>query len=334
MINLAHRLVLTELCNKDCPHCFNAKFRKTATMDADKLFEFWRLNQGPYLKSQCVKLMGGEPTLHPRIIEIMHEGYKYFGRVDLFTNGSKMLKVASDPINLKYHMLSGLQYIINGYTFDPDGVMEYLDYVGNLILHFVIPYDREEMYERITKIRKCMDMAPLVQFAISPDTQVNLFDEEQLKEYRDVWLVAIKAVIPDLMARGIGFNYDHVLPMCFYNQEMLDELHKVQVFEKNQFIDAIHAMKITCCCEVQMGLIQTNFDLHFCNQTDIKIGSILHEDGSPKTMDEIHKMIFPYSNKKTQCIKAMSPKCRDCAVVASCKMGCYYTTIRNEHYEK
>ena len=124
--------------------------------------------------------------------------------------------------------------------------------------------------------------------------------------------------------------------MCFYTQEMLDELHKVPVHHKNSFVDAIHSMKITCCCEVQMGLILPNFDLYFCNQTRIKVGSILDENGEPKMMDEILAMLQPFSPKKTECIKALNPKCRECPVVASCKVGCYYTTllgVKNEGKE-
>lgn len=334
MIQLAHRVVLTELCNGTCPHCFNAEFRKTAVMDADKLIKFWRTNQGDFLKTKPVKLMGGEPTLHPRIIEIMQEACLHFQTVDLFTNGTNMLKISSDPLILKYHMLNVVKYIINGFTFDIDKVEEYLPYVGKFLLHFVIPYDKKEMYELIGKITKCMDLNPLVNIIISPNTQVDLFDDEIQENYRKIWMEAISTVVPRLMARGVSFNYDHVLPMCFYTQEMLDELHAIPgIHDQNSFIDSIHAIKITCCCEAQMGLILPNFDLYFCNQTHIKVGSILDENGEPKLIGDIMEDLRRFSKIKTDCIKNLSPKCADCAVVASCKVGCYYTTLMRSKNE-
>ena len=326
MIQLAHRVVLTELCNKNCSHCFNAKFRKTGVMDADKLIEFWRLNSS-FLSRKRVKLMGGEPTLHPRIYEIMHEGCLYFGGVDVFTNGTTMEKITQDPLNLRYHLSGKIHYIINGFTFDLDTFKEYAPFVSQISLHFVIPYDKTAMYEIVGKIRKCMELDNRFHFIISPDTQVDIFDDEIQERYREVWLEAIKTIIPALMSRGFGFNYDHILPMCFYNQEMLDFLHSVPVHDNNAMVDGIHSMKITCCGDVQMGLIFPNFDIYFCNQTRMYVGNLLNENGTPKGMPEILEMLQPFSKKKTDNVKNLSEKCNGCPVVASCKTGCYYTTL-------
>jgi radical SAM protein with 4Fe4S-binding SPASM domain len=326
MIQLAHRIVLTELCNGTCPHCFNAHFRKKAVMDADKLIEFWRINRGELLIGKRVKLMGGEPTLHPRIIDIMHEAFLYFGGVDLFTNGTNMLKITSDPLILKYHLMGNLEYIINGFTFDLEEFKEYSKFLRKISLHFVIPYDKEEMYNLIGKIVKCMEN-PFIHFIISPDTQVNIFDEEILESYRKTWIEAITTIVPRLMNNGLGFNYDHVLPMCFYTQEMLDKLHEVPVHNLNNFVDGIHSLKITCCGDVQMGLILPNFDIYFCNQTRIYIGSLLNDKGNPRSIWDITEDIQKFSEVKTERVKELLPKCRECPVVASCKTGCYYTTL-------
>jgi len=327
MIQIAHRIVLTELCNGTCPHCFNAEFRKTATMDADKLIAFWRKNHGPYLSDKRLKIMGGEPTMHPRIIEVMQEACLYFGGVDLFTNGSQMLKIASDPLILRYHMTNVVQYIINGYTFDYESMEAAYPFLQKIILHFVIPDDVEEMRALCTKIEECMSIG-VAFFVISPNTQVNLFDDETQEKYRKVWMEAITRIVPQFIKHGLGFNYDHVLPMCFYTQEMLDELHNVpDVHENNKFLDSVHSMKITCCGEVQMGLILPNFDIYYCNQTRIRLGSILDENGEPRIIPDIMEMLKKFSGVKTKAIKKLSPKCAKCAVVASCKVGCYYTTL-------
>ena len=76
-----------------------------------------------------------------------------------------------------------------------------------------------------------------------------------------------------------------------------------------------------------MGLIDYNFDLYYCNQTRIKLGSILKDNGDVKTMDEIINMIQRGSRMKTNSIMELSDKCKGCAVLASCKVGCYYNTL-------
>jgi len=336
LIQIAHRIVLTELCNGKCPHCFNAEFRKTAEMDADILLKWWRQNRGNQLISKKrVKLMGGEPTLHPRIIEIMQEACLTYGGVDLFTNGLKMEEISKDPLILKYHLMNNfIQYIINGYTFDIDDFMKYAPFISKINLHFVVPYNRTEFYEMMGKVVDCMRLQPMIHMIISPDTQVNLFDDDIQDNYRETWMEAITTIVPQLLHRGIGFNYDHVLPMCFYTQEMLDRLHNNGVYDNNNWIDGIHSVKITCCGDVQMGLILPNFDIYFCNQTRIKLGSLLDDNGEPKSVEEVTTMLQKFSKIKTESVKELSPKCKVCPVVASCKVGCYYTTLLRSQNEK
>jgi len=327
LIQIAHRLVLTELCNGKCPHCFNAEFRKTAEMDADVLLKWWEQSRGnPLISTKRVKLMGGEPTLHPRIIEIMQEACLTYGGIDLFTNGSKMLEISRDPLILKYHLMNKIQYIINGFTFKPNDFYEYAPFISRIFLHFVVPYDRKEFYEMVGKVYDCMNLQPMINIVISPDTQVNLFDDGIQENYRENWIEAITTIVPKLLTRGIPFNYDHVLPMCFYTQEMLDRLHKINLYDSPD-IDGIHSIKTTCCGEVQMGLILPNFDIYFCNQTRIKLGSLLDDNGEPKSIEDVTAMLQKFSKIKTESVKELSPKCKVCPVVASCKVGCYYTTL-------
>jgi len=83
-----------------------------------------------------------------------------------------------------------------------------------------------------------------------------------------------------------------------------------------------------------MGLIDYNFDLYFCNQTRIKIGSILDDNGEPKLVPEIMETLQKFSCVKTENVKNMSEKCRNCGVVASCKTGCFYNSIVKERSQK
>jgi len=317
VIKLAHRLVLTEKCNFSCPHCFNANERMSGIMDADILLEFMRKNKH-HLDTYSLKLMGGEPTLHPRFMEIFKEACKHYGEVYLFTNGSTMKDIANDPIILKNHLMGRVIYVINGFTFNLEKFEEYRDFINIVSLHFVVPMENVETM--IDKVIKCFDFQPNINLVISPDTQVNLFDEDTLNEYRSVWMKAITTLVPKIRLRGMPYIYDHVLPICFYNQEMLDYLHSYD-------IDNIHTLKITCCGDQQLGLIDHNFDIYYCNQTRIKIGSLLNEVGQPKILSEVEVMLQAGSSIKTEAIKNECEKCSKCPVVASCKVGCYYNTL-------
>jgi radical SAM protein with 4Fe4S-binding SPASM domain len=302
-----------------CPHCFNANTRHGGVMDFDTLLNFFRFNEN-YLQNSVIKLMGGEPTLHPNFTNILTESCKYYGSVMLFTNGNGLKAITQDSYFLKQHLQDKLSYAINGYTFSIDQFKKYRDFINYVFLHFVIL----DSTATIEKIIKCMELTPQVHFLISPNTQVDLFDENELGRYREIWLSAITQIIPLFRKNNISYSYDHNLPICFYTQEMIDELHTFD-------LDDLHATRITCCGENFMGLIDYNFDLYFCNQTRIKIGSVLNSNGTPKYIPEIEKLLQPKSKEKTIAIKNLSNKCRECPVVASCKVGCYYNTMV-KHY--
>jgi len=323
LIQIAHRIVLTEKCNLSCPHCFNANVREDRVMDVDLFIRFMEENSSS-LNDALLKIMGGEPTVHPRILEVMKESVKHYGNVSLFTNGTTMAEVAKDPIIIKNHFQGRIGYVINGFTFNIKDFTTYRDYIHSATLHFVIPLKNHEAV--IEKIEKCMELYPQVWFVLSPDTQLDLIDGEDLEPYRKVWTHAITTIVSKLRSINSPFNFDHRLPMCFYTQEMIDEFHSVG-------LDKLHQETTTCCGDQQIGLIGYNFDIYYCNQTRIKLGSLLDTNGNPRSVEEINEMIQSASKIKVEQIKNISDKCHDCNVLATCKVGCYYNNLleRNEN---
>jgi len=316
---LAHRYVLTENCNATCKHCFNAEARDKGVMDADLFIEFVRKNS-INLSGVVCKIMGGEPTLHPRIIEIALEASKHYGLVDIFTNGSRLNKITKHPNIIKEHFKDKIGYIINGYVFDLDQYEQYKEFVKQLCLHFVItPWGYKETLQ---KMYDCMDYQndTDLQYLISCDTQVDLFNQEELNIYRKIWLEFIKEIIPALQNRGIQWATDHKFPACFFTQEMLDELNLVD-------LGNFH-FGVSCCQCPDIGLIDWNWDFWYCNQTRIKLGSVLKESGELKTVvDLMNEYITPSHGFKTECIKNLRTECNDCPAVSSCRVGCYYNTL-------
>jgi radical SAM protein with 4Fe4S-binding SPASM domain len=301
-----------------CPHCFNAEMREDKTMDVDVLLRFIKENKHD-LNHSVLKLMGGEPTIHPQIIEVIREACKYYLGVSLYTNGTKMNEIVSDPILVKNNFGGKLQYTINGFTFKVNDFLEYREFVKFINLHFVIPLNNHENV--LEKMEKCMELAPKVTFIFSPNTQLDLInDKKVLKTYRKVWTETITHMVPMLTFSGIPYTYDHRFPMCFYNQEMLDKLHDAN-------LNLIHRDTTGCCSEEYVGLIAYNYDIYYCNQTQIKLGSLLNEDGSVKSVQDLNYMIKEATKMKVEQIAELSNKCKNCAALSTCKVGCYYNTL-------
>ena len=79
------RFYITEKCNARCRNCFNREERNSSQMEIDKfeeLCDFFSTNGYALLK-----VMGGEPTLHPQFEEMMLLAQQYFPQISLFTNG-------------------------------------------------------------------------------------------------------------------------------------------------------------------------------------------------------------------------------------------------------
>jgi len=286
-------------------------------MNVDIWIEYMKRNVS-YLWDRELRIMGGEPTLHPRIIEFVDISTKYFQSSSLFTNGTTLPELAKHEVFAKNHFEGRLSYAINGFTFDQEKFSEYEDHIALIKLHEVVPL--AGVHRFIKRIFKQMELQPKVLFLFSPDTQVNLVNEKIAEDYRKSWMKAMTTILPEINKRGIPYGFDHYFPMCFYTQEMLDELHLHD-------IEGLHTERISCCGDRHMGLIDWNFDLYFCNQTRIKIGSILDKHGYPMLVPEIMKTLHKYSCVKTDNVKDLSEKCRSCGVVASCKTGCFYNSV-------
>jgi len=218
-------------------------------MDADVFIQYMKENSR-LLNQEELKVMGGEPTLHPKVIDIVHEAYYHFRNTKLFTNGSTMSKITKDPRMVKTHFEGVTSYLLNGFTFEPEKFHEYKDYVREIVLHCVVPLDNVPDF--CNRVFRFIELGPQIKICISPDTQINLFDGEIMERYRESYTNAVIALIPNL--GNHFFGYDHFFPTCFFTQQMLDVFHSYH-------LDNIQE-SIGCCSEYILGLIDWNFDLY------------------------------------------------------------------------
>lgn len=326
MIKMAQRFIITDNCNTKCPHCFNSVDRKTKNdIDADILIKYMRKNS-MYLKQSDFKMMGGEPTIHSRFYDIVKEALKHYGRrIKVYTNGIKMSEISSNEDLLIAHFKNRLMYIINGYTFNFDKFKEYEKYINFVAVHTVITTENiDEIIEKTIE----RSYHPKIQFVLSPNSQVNIFDEDILNDYRSAWMKALIILIPHLRRLNKEPPIDHFFPLCFYTEEMIEKL-------RAHDMNIIHRAKIGCCAETSMGLTDWNFDFYYCNQTRIKLGSVLNDDGEPKDMKEMIDMINNIGTRvKVNKIMELSDKCKNCNALMTCKLGCFYNKLNSVYGDR
>lgn len=85
-------LVISRVCNMNCPYCFAGGIMQTGRQPNDQCFisrADFSARLG-YLKRSginSVRLIGGEPTLHPQICELIKEGLRAGMQILIFTHG-------------------------------------------------------------------------------------------------------------------------------------------------------------------------------------------------------------------------------------------------------
>lgn len=95
-------------CNISCAHCYYVMSKNTQQMLSLKQLMFIMEKAAPFFGE--IYLLGGEPTLHPRIVEIIHYAAKRFYNVILVTNGVKLAdpkfcqELARHNVSLAMHL--------------------------------------------------------------------------------------------------------------------------------------------------------------------------------------------------------------------------------------
>jgi hypothetical protein len=280
--------------------------REGSHLPADQFIEWLELNQA-YLGSEILKIMGGEPTIHPDFYLMTEHALRYYGTVILFTNGSTLDDNITDPHILRAHIQGRFNFIINGFTAKTFNT----NFFNHYALHFVVPFD-EVNHKRM--IKKVAEFAkdPKAHFIISGDTGVDLLNEDVAEQYRHRYLDFWKGTIQHINGR---YEYDHPFPNCFFTQELIDELHRLQV-------GPVH--ESPSCCDRYIGLIGTDWSLTYCNQTRIHLGNIYR-----LIIPAINRLIQTAPAQKCGIVKQLSPKCAECPSVVTCKTHCWCRQLQN-----
>ncbi|MEK6832543.1 MAG: radical SAM protein [Nanoarchaeota archaeon] len=89
-------MILTDKCNFKCPYCRGLRKDCLGEMPTDKAKEITNIWALDGLKN--IRYSGGEPTLHPGLIDIVKNAKNKIKRIALSTNGSAPLELYKDLI--------------------------------------------------------------------------------------------------------------------------------------------------------------------------------------------------------------------------------------------
>ena len=192
------RVYITEKCNARCASCFNKKVRSEAAMD---LFHFEEICKFFSQKGiERIKIMGGEPTVHPDFITIATMAQDYFSSVSIFTNAVNNKIVKFEP-----RKNDSIVYNFSFYK---------LWNIEKFLLHkpgrraFEIQIKPTTDVDKIMMYISSLDLFSII-IVLTLDCTSNIFDQ------RSVVVEKIKTLQNFLIDGGYQMSMDHRLPLCF-----------------------------------------------------------------------------------------------------------------------
>lgn len=319
----SNRLILTHRCNAKCPHCFNLNDRHLLSedddMDYDKLERYVEHNEC-YLQNSPIKLMGGEPTIHPRFSDIVNMLILRLGYINVFTNGLKSsIKILlSDPLVTNSILDGACRLTFNSMTFNDKVWLEEInnslqDFRHTFTLHNVI---NERNYKFVlNKMKRIVDNYPpqIYRITLSCDVSINIFNKIDRENYRKVWLGFLKDA-RKVVGPNVVFNWDHAFPYCFFDNETIEIVKSINPVPVRNF----------CSCFIHSsGLIDPDFSIWFCNQFRHKVGNVYENGDAPLSYGEIDRKLKEARVEKNKILLENVEDCKDCSMIDFCRGGCY-----------
>ena len=286
------RFYITEKCNAKCPNCFNRQSRNnTSSMDIE---HFKLLCQHFSAKSsKQIKIMGGEPTIHPDFSVLMRISQQYYERVNLFTNA------ISDKL---YEFVPRENDIVT-YNFrfrrllTPRKLL--LEYPGyrNLEIQITPNVIKEKLVDEIIRVSKFA--VDRIRPCLTLDCTSNIFSQRDLivPIYEYVWQVCSQS--------GIKMGQDHLLPLCY--------LEGTQIPMPREGANCL----LSCA-----GLIDSSYRFHYCNQYYDNSIPVFKSDGTTESIEVLEKFLILRHKENLQ--KNFVKGCNICPLYSKlCNGGCF-----------
>lgn len=300
-------ILLSEQCNASCPHCINTKQRNQRThMDEEKL----KILIEDLLCDNFanLKLLGGEPTVHPNFDSLYPYFQSKFKQVTLFSNALNNKIKDIVPRATDYITYNG--FFVNE-SFDtekflPRNPHKFLRIIQNVVN---VNFDLDNFKKRAFFVRnffKSVGLEEYYSMALSLDCTEDLFSNaEQLNK---ILLEAGKFLVNN----NINYITQRNAPACFFvNPELFN-------FRK------FHEMFRHHTCDVTYGqaIIDTDFNLKYCDRMPRVLGSVFRNQVETIDFEEFKMMMYQGYIWKLR--DNYNLKCRGCKWwLQGCNGGCY-----------
>lgn len=288
------RVLITEKCNADCPSCFNKIIRQGHEM---ALSDFIKICE--YLKEEgritTLKIMGGEPTVHPNFADIVRNAQSYFESVHIFTNA---INNAIETIELRKK--DSVIYNVSCLPISPVPSRFILDQIGGRMFETQISSECnvEIIKKKLYNLRQIIPDDRMA-IALTLNCIEDIFKNRHLIIQK--WNDIAQFIKNDL---GIIHNVDHNIPYCFFIGSNMD----------------IHVSKSLCNLKCA-GLITPSLKLQYCNQSPEILSDIINNNAFIP-FEIIENRLSEYYHAKMH--HNLKKICRNCILFEKkCNGGCF-----------
>lgn len=283
------RIYITESCNAKCPNCFNRTNRTSNYIDKEHFESICQYFSANGIKN--IKIMGGEPTIHPDFKMFTEIAQKYFGSVSVFTNAindgiCEFAPRESDSIvyNFRFSKFLNKSKLLLGWPGR-----------RSLEVQITTKTDRQLLIDQLSKFK---DHSEFLNPCLTLDCTENIFEHRDalVELYEDVWEYC--------RSNGFIMGQDHLIPFCFVKGSNIPVPRGGSVCQ------------INCA-----GLIDASYNIKFCNQfIDESIPLIQNGDLIP--FEKYEAFLKAYYEKMNNTV--MSKGCSKCAMNGVlCNGGCF-----------
>ena len=306
---MSMRVHLTERCNAACAYCFNAHLRNHEDMDIARYRQVL-----PYLRANGVghlRIMGGEPTVHPQFVEAYQLAQEHFPVVSLFTNALNDKIFSVEP--------RSSDYVIYNFAFIDErfDVTKLLPKAEGFtrIFEILIGSDTDigSLHRRIEHTHnECKALGikdKHINFQLTLNCVENIFAHREglNKAYLDT-VHLVLSLVPHAL------SYDHIVPYCFWLPDSIREFQQLGL-----------GVPCALCRETCIGLIDSKFSLCHCDHyLESPITVFEEKDGGLELVDfdvALNSLLRVHFRKR---ILNLDKACAECSHFNwICDGGCF-----------
>lgn len=308
-------LNLTRKCNLSCKHCYiSAGFPLKDELNFGQTIKSFEK-----LKKWGVKtliMLGGEPFIKPKIMDLIYFASKMFKDVHIESNGMVL------PVNLvEYIKREKIKNLTIFISFE-DSTMEYNDNIrGEGVLEqSILTIDRLKRKGLKVAIRATLysdnDYKGLINLAGRLGVEIIFVRFLQAGRGSELNLMPNKERLEEVYKTIKELNHVRIsdCPYYIFDAELLDKTKNI--FQGKGICQVLRKSRI---------IVDSNGDIYPCNmliEKRYKLGNLL-KDNKEKVLERYDKLIEKWKRLKTL------ETCKKCEYFKFCKGGCAFLSFQN-----